>query len=320
MIEFGNLIENNKQYKDLISQKQNCASFLFSSQDEVLVSNFCYMFAKFLLCSGENKPCGVCESCKKVDLLSHSDLIIYPKNHKGILVDDIKNLIENVYLSPIESDKKVFVLNNFSLATIQSQNKLLKILEEPPKNVYIILGVTNESKVLPTIFSRCKKIRLNKLDDNDIKFALQEKANESVVDLSSGDLTKAIKFSSDSFFLDCYNNCLDTLKNMKDSKMVLNFSAKLVSKKGEIGTVLTILESFYRDMLLIRLRQEQLVKNQNILGDLRVISQDYDADAIDKVIKKLYEVKRAVDFNCNESYLMDNLLLYILEVKYLCKL
>lgn len=320
MIEFGDLISKNIQYRELISQAQNCASFLFSSPDEVLVTNFSYMFAKFLLCSGENKPCGVCESCRKIDLLSHSDLIIYPKNHKGILVEDIKNLIDNVYLSPVESDKKVFILNNFSLATIQSQNKLLKILEEPPKNVYIILGVTNESKVLPTIFSRCKKIRLNKLSDEEISLALKDKATDSVIDLATGDLTKALNFSKDTYFVETYKACLDTLKNMKDSKMVLKFSTKLVSKKGEIGTVLTIFESFYRDMLMLRLGQNSLVKNQNIVSDLKTISLDYDADAIDKIIKKLYEVKRAVDFNCNESYLIDNLLLYILEVKYLCKL
>lgn len=320
MIEFGNLIEKNKQYKDLIAQEQNCASFLFSSPDEIFVTNFSYMFAKFLLCKGDNKPCGVCENCKKVDLLSHGDLHIYPKNHKGILVDDVKNLIENVYLAPIEGDRKVFVLNNFSQATVQSQNKLLKILEEPPKNVYIILGVTNESKVLPTIFSRCKKIRLNKLDDEEIVEALGARATDSIVDLASGDLTKAVKFSSDNNFVECYNNCLNTLKNMRDSKMVLDFSTKLVSKKGEIGTVLVIFESFYRDLLLVRLGQENLVKNKNILGELKIIAQDYDADAIDKIIKRLYEIKKAVEFNCNENCLIDNLLLYILEVKYLCKL
>ena len=320
MIEFGELIENNKQYKELITQEQNCASFLFSSPDEVFVTNFSYMFAKFLLCGGGEKPCKECESCKKADLLSHSDLLIYPKNHKGILVEDVKNIIEKVYLAPIESDKKVFVLNNFSLATVQSQNKLLKILEEPPKNVYFILGVTNESKVLPTIFSRCKKIRLNKLSDEEIVSALGQNATESVLDLASGDLTKAINFASDKNFVECYSACLDTLKNMKDSKSVLNFSTRLVSKKGEIGTVLVVLESFYRDILLIRLKTENLVKNKNILVELRDIAQDYDADAIDKIIKKLYETKRAVDFNCNESYLIDNLLLYILEVKYLCKL
>ncbi len=320
MIEFGKLIENNRQYKELIAQNQNCASFLFSSPDEILVTNFAYMFAKFLLCSGEEKPCGVCENCKKVDLLSHGDLLIYPKNHKGILVEDIKNLIENIYLAPLESDKKVFILDKFSLATVQSQNKLLKILEEPPKDVYIILCVTNESKVLPTIFSRCKKIRFSKLDDSEIVSALGQKATDSVVDLASGDLTKAIKFSSDSNFVVCYNNCLDMLRNMKDSKMVLKYSTKLVGKKGETSMVLVVLESFYRDLLLIRLGQEYLVKNKNILDDLLTIAQDYDADAIDKVIKKLCETKRAVDFNCNESYLLDNLLLYILEVKYLCKL
>ena len=80
---------------------------------------------------------------------------------------------------------KVFIFNNFSSANIQSQNKLLKILEEPPKNTFIILNVTNINKVLPTVLSRCKKIRLLPLTKQEIQNnvslnALSDSEKESV--------------------------------------------------------------------------------------------------------------------------------------------
>ena len=144
MIEYQNLILQNSQFKSLCNQPLNCNSFLFESADEIFLNNFSYCFAKYIFCNNlQNKPCNLCIQCQKVGLLTHSDLKIYPKNNKNILVDDVKDLIENINLTPIESDYKVFIFNNFSSANQQSQNKLLKILEEPPKNSFIILSQSN---------------------------------------------------------------------------------------------------------------------------------------------------------------------------------
>lgn len=320
MIDFESIILNNSQFKELCKEDINSNSFLFETTDKVFLTNFSYCFAKFLLCEKENKPCGICESCKKVSLLSHSDLIIYPQNHKNILVEDIKNLIDNIYLAPLESNKKVFILNNFSSSTIQAQNKLLKILEEPPKNSYIILNVTNTSKVLPTVLSRCKKIRLIPLSDNEIKLAISNFDNkDKVIDIASGNLTNAISYASDNNFLKIYDDCLKTLQEMKDSKLLIKYSSMLLEKKEDINTILIIFESFFRDILLIRLGRADLIKNKVILNSLKEISFEYTASSVDLIIKKIYDIEKQLEFNCNATFLIDNLLLYILEVKYLCK-
>lgn len=321
MIEYQDLILNNSQYNQLILSNQNCNSFLFESKDEIFLTNFCYCFAKYLLCSSNKKPCNVCQNCQKVELLSHSDLIIYPKNNKkSILVDDIKSLIEQVYLSPIESDKKVFVLNDFSLATIQAQNKLLKILEEPPKNVFFIIGATNISKVLPTIISRCKRTRLLALSDEEIKEAIKGCQNiDSIIDLAGGELTKAVKYSLDKNFIEIYEQVISTLQDMKDSRQLIKYSSLLLSKRENFSVILTIFESFFRDILLIRLNKSCLIKNKNIYKTLENLAKDYNADGVDKIIKRIYTISKQLEANCNPTYLLDNLLLYILEVKYLCK-
>ena len=114
MIQYQDIILNNNQFKSICNQKLSCNSFLFESNDEIFLQNFSYCFSKYLFCtSNENKPCNNCISCQKVSRLALADFIIYPKNNKNILVDDIKNLIENVNLTPMESNIKVFVFNNF---------------------------------------------------------------------------------------------------------------------------------------------------------------------------------------------------------------
>lgn len=326
MIEFQQLIQHNRQFKELCNSELNCNSFLFESQDSIFLNNFAYSFAKYLMCEGsEVKPCNLCSQCKKVELLSHADVILYPKNKKNILVDDVKNLIEDVSLTPVESDKKIYIFNNFSSANTQSQNKLLKILEEPPKNVYIFLCVTNINKVLPTILSRCKKIRLEALTDCEIKTCLPtesgltEEQASLILDFSQGSIEKALNFCSSQEFLQVYKNCLLTLLEMKDSKTLLAYSTKFSKDKQTFETALDVFELVFRDILMLRLGQESLVKNKTILDKLAILANDFDCDALDKIIKKIYFIKKQLSFNCNYVLLIDNLLLYILEVKFLCK-
>ena len=324
MIEYVNQILENDQFKNLCKKNLSGTSFLFESSDEVFLDNFVFSFAKFLLCEGNSKPCESCVNCQKVNLLSHPDLKIYPETRTNILVDDVKDLIELSILSPIEANKKVFIFKNFSSANIQSQNKLLKILEEPPRNVYILLCVSNISKVLPTILSRCQKIRLNLLNSDELKKFLNfENYSESdinkIICSANGNLSFALNYLNNPIFVKVFDYCLDILKNMKSSTELLKYSYLINKTREEFEVALSILENFYRDLLLIRLNKKNLVDNSFVLEELETISLEYDCDAIDKVIKKIYSIKKQLDFNCNYVLQCDSLLLYILEVKFLCK-
>ena len=324
MIEYQNLVLQNNQFKNLCNQDLNCNSFLFESNDEIFLNNFSYCFAQHIFCNNkQNKPCNICISCQKVSLLKHSDLRIYPKNNKNILVDDIKDLIENVNLTPVESDYKVFIFNNFSSANIQSQNKLLKILEEPPKNTFIILNVTNINKVLPTVLSRCKKIRLLPLSKQEIQNYvslnnLSDSEKESVLDISQGSLTKVLNYANNDNFISTFSNCLKTLTDMRDSKQLIKYSTMLSASKQIFEMSLEIFESVFRDVLMIRLNKPNLIKNNNIYEKLLQIATTLTSDAVDLIIKKIYAIKKQLEFNCNYVLLVDNFLLYYLEVKFLC--
>lgn len=322
MINYQDLILQNNQFKELCNQEINCNSFLFESSDELFLENFSYCYAQRIFCLNSSfKPCKTCIQCQKVSLLKHSDLRIYPKNNKTILVDDVKDLIENVNLTPIESDVKIFIFNKFSSSTLQAQNKLLKILEEPPKNTYIFLNVTNINKVLPTVISRCKKVRLLPLSKNEISSVLNSSSTQqinTVLDICQGSLSKAINYAENDEFLKVYNSCLNTLLEMKDSRKLIKFANMFNYSKKAFEISLEVFESIFRDILMIRLQKNELIENKNIINELISVSQFLDADAVDLLIKKIYVIRKQLDFNCNFVLLVDNFLLYYLEVKYLC--
>ena len=114
-----------------------------------------WALAQALLC--ENGGCGTCDSCRRVAHRTHPDVHAYaPESATGYLIAQIRELIEDVSLTPVRAERKVYIVDRADLLRSASANALLKTLEEPPDNVCFILLATSADVVLPTIVSRCQ--------------------------------------------------------------------------------------------------------------------------------------------------------------------
>ncbi len=94
--------------------------------------------------------------------LKHSDLNnpdLFILNDYSILAT--RSLKKFLSQKPFNHDSKIVLIPEADNLNPESQNALLKTLEEPGKNNFIILTTTNSTKLLPTIISRCQRIRLN---------------------------------------------------------------------------------------------------------------------------------------------------------------
>ena len=93
------------------------------------------------------------------------------KNTGSIGIEDIKSLQKNIFLKPIHSENKVIVIDDAQLLTVEAQNSLLKLLEEPPDRTIIFLSTETYEPLLSTILSRCQVIKLEEdfktLGEND---------------------------------------------------------------------------------------------------------------------------------------------------------
>ena len=108
------------------------------------------LLAAALLCQEESgRPCGRCSSCRRTFDNEHPDLIRVEKgttltndarkSRTTIPVDDIREIKKLSSAYPLEGKNRVILILNAEDMTIQAQNSLLKILEEPPENNYFIL-------------------------------------------------------------------------------------------------------------------------------------------------------------------------------------
>jgi DNA polymerase-3 subunit gamma/tau len=117
------------------------------------------------------EPCGSCNNCRLVQSGDHWDTIeLDAARFRGI--DDIKDLCFKASYSPM-GKHKIYILDECHMLTEPAWACLLKLLEEPPPYLVLILCTTEFAKIPETITSRCQLYPFKKLDDSLIKCKLQ---------------------------------------------------------------------------------------------------------------------------------------------------
>lgn len=143
-------------FPDLFRANPHLHAYLLLSPDKSERQLGAKSLAKAMLCenpSDKFEPCGVCACCIKVEAGTHPDCI-YVSGEEKTSVDDIRKIEDEAYLAPNEASCKVFVLLDADEYNVQSQNALLKILEEPPRGVKFLLTASSKAPILTTVRSR----------------------------------------------------------------------------------------------------------------------------------------------------------------------
>lgn len=205
--------------------------------------------AAALLClckDGEKLPCRTCASCRKVLAGNAQDVRFTDKGDKASIgVDTVREIRSDMYLGAGESDMRVYIIADAHTMTAQAQNALLKVFEEPPTAVSIILLTERADGLLSTIRSRAQLHRMHLLSkENLLKFAT------TVPALSALARTDPKKFEQ--LLTACAGKAGELLllaeKNRSNALLAqreLAFSLlDALSKRKDAGTVLQIFKGF----------------------------------------------------------------------------
>lgn len=307
--------------KDIINTdiKENMLNhaYLLCGQDQIYLEYLAKEIAKDVISAGNRDSI----IDQKIDKGIHSDVLMYPIDvKKGLVVDDVNEIVEKAYVYPLEANKKVFIINNIDLSTTQAQNKLLKTLEEPPLTSMFVITTTNAGNVLNTIKSRAKTINVPLLDDNSVEdfilknSSIRAKNMSTYVVSSQGNLTKAIKIAGDDDFAKIKQLCFDTIINLKDSGEILRYSSKLLSYKDRINEVLDELSLVVLDVLYVKSGLEEKVYDKEKLDDYR--NSTFSVKALKYTYTKILDALNKLNCNCNVNVVIDGLLIAMLEGKH----
>lgn len=158
---FENIIghEKEKQVLENFCIHENLShAYLFSGKKGIGKAKMAFEFAKTIL---GTDSLGSCPDFKYISK---------KEEKKEIIIEQIrKELIDDVYTSPVSSNRKVYIIDDAELLNVAAQNALLKTLEEPPSYVIIILISCNTNHFLTTILSRVHEINFQGIPDKDIR-------------------------------------------------------------------------------------------------------------------------------------------------------
>lgn len=149
------------------------------------------LLAAAILCQGRDKPCGVCHPCRKVLEGGHPDFITWEDpDYQKIPVKLIRETFRpDVFIKPNESEHKIYMISQE--LGLEGQNALLTILEEPPAYAVFLLLADNPQKLLPTVRSRCRELKLSALP----RQLLEDRLSRDFPQASREDLRRAAERS-----------------------------------------------------------------------------------------------------------------------------
>lgn len=322
MIDYLSLIKNTSAYRTVKNDKKAgrlSHAYLILTADKDKLLEYAKIFAKLSACESDN-PCGQCRACRLIDDSSHPDVIFYPQKSDSVTAEDVNSLIEESFLKPIESDKKIFVILSAESMNLSAQNKLLKTLEEPPVGVHILLLGTSEFPLLPTVKSRVKKLEIPAFSNDLLLEALSQDCPDTerlkwAVCCGDGTVGKALSLYGDQKLKELSDFVEDVILNMQSSKDVLLYSTKFSNVKAEVDDFLSVLELYLRDMLVERQGREDLAFNKSECEKLKN-AQKFNTGAILYALDAINEARKKKKFNMTATMLVEWLLFQILEGKY----
>ena len=241
-------------------------------------------------------------------------------------VDNIKQIIQSAKERSVDSDYKIFIIDEVHMLTIQAWNAFLKCLEEPPKYTIFILCTTDAQKIPNTILNRVMRFNLTKVSTDDIRKRLEyicvkegatnfTESIDYISKLSDGGcrdaiamLDKCLGFSNDLSI----NNVLECLGNFSYDTM-FNLTNAMIDFNQE--NIISTIENIYSDGKDLGLFLDQYI---NFILDLLkfIVFKDLSTTKIPSTM--LNQVNYVVNIDNSNKY-YNWLLNQLLEVKFAIK-
>ncbi|MFQ5823377.1 MAG: DNA polymerase III subunit delta' [bacterium] len=313
--------------------------------------------AKALFCSNNtSKPCQACSDCLRVAKLSHPDLrFIFPAPTK-VTEDERKRILKSIATNPyqrkeiwanpsisieqireirrasafksLEDKGRVIIIVDAERMTLEASNALLKILEEPPQKMYLLLISSRANLLLPTITSRCQLIKFDPLTVEEIEKALIErnsvKANQARLSarLAAGSYRQALELL-DEHLQELRDQALEFFRKsiQSDFKQIIfveDFLHSMQQDSKKIKDILILLTNWFRDVMVFLKTEgdhtDRLVNFDQVDVLKKFTNKFPNADlysAVQEIEKSLELIDRNVQLNLILIVLLSKLRNYV---------
>jgi DNA polymerase-3 subunit delta' len=255
--------------------------------------------AQTVNCLAHEKPggdlaidaCGTCRSCDRIARGVHVDVLtLEPDDRASIKTEVVREVLSGVGFRPFEGRRRVVLIREADTLEHQAQNALLKSLEEPPPGTMFILTTAVPGLLLPTVRSRCMRLRFGRLTAAEVATGLVRNHDYSEVTapLADGSLGQALALIDNdlSAFRDLAMGLLRTSAGRADPQSRVQAASSLHSAgskkertREDVAIILRLMASMLRDLEAINAGADRAVlANPSLTGDLEAMSRAYSGD------------------------------------------
>ncbi|MDE2860246.1 MAG: DNA polymerase III subunit delta' [Chloroflexota bacterium] len=264
-------------------------AYLFAGPPRVGKATLAMILAQGVNCLADTgeRPCGECSQCLRIAAGQHPDVQVVDlasaqsPTRREIGIDQVREVQRAAALKPFEGRRRVFIFPDAPSLSTEASNALLKLLEEPPDSVLLLLLTTQADAILPTIRSRCQLVELGRLPVEAIAEELtrsrgvaQDEA-ESLARLSGGSIGWAMEASARPEVLQEYTEELERVAALLGEGLEGRFAwaeetASLYARDRERALLrLRTALGWWRDLLALKEGGDALVSNTPALESMR---------------------------------------------------
>lgn len=297
-------------------------SLLFAGPEGVGKHAVAVALAQALNCPQQvdGDGCGTCNACRRIAAGTFSDVVVLDKGEKASIgIDPLRDRVLNpIGYRPFEGRRRVFIIDAADDMTVQAQDSLLKTLEEPPPSAVLILVTAYPDSLLPTIRSRCRRVRFGPLADEDVARVLTRVCRVDPVEarhramLSGGSVSRALAADGREF-VDDRDAALGLLTALTERQLPARLKAAagfaLVEKKRRAreaaSTRLALLASLLRDLLVLDLRGRDELANTDLADHLERLVPAFPAERLVSAFAAVRQAEASIDRNASPKIVAD---------------
>ena len=232
--------------------------------------------------------CGTCPACTRIARGVHPDvLIVEPGDSGSIKVDQVRDVVDRANYRPFDGKRRVVIIDDADALVPSAQNALLKTLEEPPSSSVFMLVTSRPDLLLPTVVSRCPRLRFRALDDADVVAVLKslgksETEARAAAVSADGSISRALDASTGELVeaRDVARRVLKQAAATADPRQRLEGSKDLLENTGkgsaedrsQVAAHLRAMASLVRDVELLSTRADVALANEDVRSEIERLS------------------------------------------------
>jgi DNA polymerase-3 subunit delta' len=306
-------------------------AYLFVGPEGVGRFDAAIAFAQLLNCErpAAEDACGECRTCRQISAGRSPDvrvvdvergLLLDPddKTKTAIGIDQVRALRREVAFPPLEGRHKIYILARADRMLPEAANGLLKILEDPPPQVVIILIAETTVPMLPTVVSRCQLVRFSLVPTPAIEQALIQRLGldpgraRFIAVLAGGQLGQAMRWAQSAEALEWRDRVLDLLERLETADPLERMDAAEAFSKDRqrVADLLDAALFWYRDILVRQeTREEKHLINIDRKTRIAALADTIPGSVLSERIAALGEAKEALRSNVHPRLLLEHLFL-----------